>query len=215
MRTSAASGGCQQSAGDFLVHCHVAHHYFAGMWGLWRVYNTLQDGAASTDSLPPLVELPDREGEVEPAVDSSKLAGTTVDWSGKSFDITATGLARVGGAPASAARQAAGLRRLGAGLDDRRMDVYRERAGDRTRSGRAIASRAPGERPPSVTFDPETGKLAYPFLRPHFGKRPPFAPGHGPAPLPRPAEDARSGRRPPGANGPASVCPDGHEAEDV
>src|SRR3712207_7102181 len=43
------SGGCQLSAGDFLVHCHVAHHYVAGMWGIWRVYNTLQDGSVSQD----------------------------------------------------------------------------------------------------------------------------------------------------------------------
>ena len=25
-------GLCQQLAGDFLFHCHVAHHYIAGMW---------------------------------------------------------------------------------------------------------------------------------------------------------------------------------------
>ena len=54
------SGGCQQSVGDFLYHCHIAHHYFAGMWGIWRVYNTLQDGPTSTDALPPLAALPDR-----------------------------------------------------------------------------------------------------------------------------------------------------------
>ena len=41
------SGGCQQSVGDYLVHCHVAHHYLAGMWTIWRVYNTRQDGALS------------------------------------------------------------------------------------------------------------------------------------------------------------------------
>ena len=37
------SGGCQQGAGDYMVHCHVAHHYLAGMWTIWRVYNTKQD----------------------------------------------------------------------------------------------------------------------------------------------------------------------------
>ena len=27
-------GGCQHLAGEFLFHCHVAHHYVAGMWGM-------------------------------------------------------------------------------------------------------------------------------------------------------------------------------------
>ena len=36
------AGGVQQSAGDFLFHCHIAKHYNSGMWGLWRVYDTLQ-----------------------------------------------------------------------------------------------------------------------------------------------------------------------------
>ena len=69
-----SAGGCQQGAGDYLVHCHIAHHYFAGMWGIWRVYDTLQDGAASTDTLPSLPPLPDRADAVEPAVTSDALA---------------------------------------------------------------------------------------------------------------------------------------------
>ena len=28
------AGGVQQSAGDFLYHCHIAKHYVSGMWGL-------------------------------------------------------------------------------------------------------------------------------------------------------------------------------------
>src|SRR2546428_5065688 len=34
--TECGSGLCQQLAGDFLFHCHVAHHYVSGMWGYWR-----------------------------------------------------------------------------------------------------------------------------------------------------------------------------------
>jgi len=33
LQTECGSGLCQQLAGDFLFHCHVAHHYVAGMWG--------------------------------------------------------------------------------------------------------------------------------------------------------------------------------------
>ena len=40
------AGGCQQAAGDFLYHCHIAHHYIAGMWGIWRVFDTQQAGLA-------------------------------------------------------------------------------------------------------------------------------------------------------------------------
>src|SRR5581483_6210280 len=87
------SGGCQQSVGDYLYHCHVANHYLAGMWSIWRVYNTLQDGTASQDTMPPLQELPDRKGNIAPAVTSKDLSGKTVDWYGKNFNITDQNLA--------------------------------------------------------------------------------------------------------------------------
>ena len=45
------AGGVQQSAGDFLYHCHIAKHYVSGMWAFWRVYDTRQ---------PDLVPLADR-----------------------------------------------------------------------------------------------------------------------------------------------------------
>ncbi len=43
LETECGSGLCQWLAGDFLFHCHVAHHYVAGMWGYWRVYNSMQE----------------------------------------------------------------------------------------------------------------------------------------------------------------------------
>jgi FtsP/CotA-like multicopper oxidase with cupredoxin domain len=78
LETECGSGLCQRLAGDFLFHCHVAHHYVAGMWGYWRVYNTLQDGNypfGSTDIMRPLKELPDREGRIPKGVSSDKLVG--------------------------------------------------------------------------------------------------------------------------------------------
>ncbi|MDP9320328.1 MAG: hypothetical protein M3P16_04445 [Chloroflexota bacterium] len=199
------SGGCQQSAGDYLIHCHVAQHYFAGMWTLWRVYDTLQDGPASTDGLPPLPELPGRERTMRAAVDAGALVGRTVDWYGKRFTIDASSLSTW------VAQQLppAGVPR---GYDAAVWDWRRD--GDHvlgepedTRSWPGYASPAPGERP-ELRFDPLTGKLAYPFLRPHLGKRPPFAPGHGPAPFLDPLTDGVNVPAP-GANGPWSVCPDG------
>ena len=75
-----------------------------------------------------------------------------------------------------------------------------------TRVWPGYASRTPGRRP-QVLFDPVNGMPAYPFLRPHLGRRPPFAPGHGPAPYLDPTSGA--GLPAPGADGPASVCPAG------
>ena len=71
-------------------------------------------------------------------------------------------------------------------------------------------SPAPGSRP-ALLFDPRTGRLAYPFLHPHLGKRPPFAPQHGPAPFLDPPGTAHDPPAP-GADGPASRVPDRHAA---
>ncbi len=59
------AGGVQQSAGDFLYHCHIAEHYVSGMWSVWRVYDTRQ---------PDFAPLPDRAAPPTP-VDSSGLIG--------------------------------------------------------------------------------------------------------------------------------------------
>ena len=69
----------------------------------------------------------------------------------------------------------------------------------------------PGERP-KLLFDYETGKLAWPHMKPHFGKRPPFSPDHNPAPFPEPIHENSDGVRNtlvarPGENGPWSLSP--------
>ena len=204
------SGGCQDSVGDYLVHCHVAHHYVAGMWMIWRVYNTLQDGATSQDSLPPLLELPDRLRGVVPAVTSQDLAGTTVDWKGQTFQISQDNLA------AWVERQ---LPPSGApkGYDASVLDWEKEGSLYLNEPNSGLVwpnyrSIDPGGRPP-LYFNPATGKLAYPFLRPHLGRRPPFAPNHGPAPF---LEPFRQGTNPaqPGENGPWSLCPSGTKTKE-
>ena len=91
LETECGSGLCQQLAGDFLFHCHVAHHYVAGMWGYWRVYNTLQTDDNRTDVMPNLRELPDRQGRMKVGVTSDQLVGKTVDWFGKTFSIVEKG----------------------------------------------------------------------------------------------------------------------------
>jgi manganese oxidase len=91
LETECGSGLCQQLAGDFLFHCHVAHHYVSGMWGYWRVYNTLQTDDNRTDVMPNLRELPDRKGRMKVGVTSDQLVGKTVDWFGKKFTIVEKG----------------------------------------------------------------------------------------------------------------------------
>ena len=205
LENECGSGGCQHSVGDFLGHCHVAHHYIAGMWMIWRVYNTLQDGVVSQDELPPLLELPDRPGGVNPAVTSRELVGSTVDWKGRTFEISADILAewieRQLPPPGTPIGDDASV------LDWRvEGDLYRnEPESDLVWPG--FRSLAPGSRPP-IYFNPDTGKLAYPFLRPHLGKRPPFAPNHGPAPFLSPFQQGRDPPEP-GESGPWSLCPSG------
>ena len=199
------AGGCQASVGDFLWHCHIAEHYFAGMWGLWRVYDTLQDGPASTDGLPPLLPLPDRSDQTLPAVPSDVLLGTSVD--------PGTGPLRVS-APVLRSLVEGQLPPQGipgsddAAVFDWSLDGQRYLGEPETKEvWPGYQSDIPGSRP-ALLFDPRTGRLAYPFLRPHLGRRPPFAPQHGPAPFLDPP-GAAHGPPVPGANGPASICPTG------
>lgn len=234
------SGGCQQVAGDFLWHCHVAHHYLGGMWSLWRVYNTRQDGPNSTDNMPPLKELPDRQGKKKPAVTSSTLLNTTVDWfstkneggiQGTQYRIVSgpTNLTQnppafnlldwvemqlpPKGLPGHAPTEAGQAQAHDATVMDwmKLGSVYLNEP-DTLLSWPNFTSPSPGARFP-IKFDPTTGKLAYPLLRPHLGKRAPFPPNHGPAPYLEPIHLNPDGTRStdparPGENGLWSLCPE-------
>ncbi|MEA3054992.1 MAG: hypothetical protein QOD30_424, partial [Actinomycetota bacterium] len=196
------SGGCQQSTGDFLYHCHIAHHYFAGMWGIWRVYDTLQDGRASTDALPALRTL---DGAVRPAVPAAALIGRTVDFFGTRSTITSSSLA---GWVERQLPPSGVPKGYDASVWDWTRDVGRYLGEPETSATwPGYRSRAPGARP-ELLFDPRTGKLAYPFLRPHLAARPPFAPNHGPAPHLDPTEPGRDPVAP-GGSGRGSLCPSG------
>jgi FtsP/CotA-like multicopper oxidase with cupredoxin domain len=210
------AGGCQQGAGDYLFHCHVGQHYFAGMWGIWRVYNTAQVADSLTDTLGPLARLPDNLTVALPAVPSDQLLGSTVTAWGASATLTPATLAGW----IEPQLPPRGVARPG---DAAVFDWARD--GDRYLNEPETGDhwpgyqpQAPGERP-ALLFDPRSGRLAYPFLRPHLARRPPFAPRHGPAPYleGRPGGSApgtAGGLAPaaPGANGAASLCPSGTRA---
>jgi hypothetical protein len=202
------AGGVQQSAGDFLFHCHIAEHYVSGMWSVWRVYDTKQ---------PDFATLPDRNPLPDP-VDSSGLIGKTINGQ----TITAGNLHQwiepqlpPQGVPQKAAGDPISLD--GAVWNWLRQgDVYYGEPEDKTGSlaGSPWAGvrfpnlSAPGNFPngdggarvfpghpglmavdvphslgpndrPRVLFNPTNGRPTYPMLRPHIGQRPPYSPnGH-------------------------------------
>ena len=205
LNTECGSGLCQQLAGDFLFHCHVAHHYVAGMWSYWRVYNTLQNGNypyGSTDTMPALLELPDRKGRMKPGVTSDKLVGRTMDWYDKKWNITASTtdfskstpdisikdwvkmMLPPAGQPGHTADEKGQIEAYDATVWDWAWDGNKA-LGEPEVTGAfpwpKYASPIPGKRP-AILFDEKTGKLAWPHFKPHLGKRVPFARHHGPAP---------------------------------
>ncbi|HIE66175.1 MAG TPA: hypothetical protein EYG28_07880 [Nitrospiria bacterium] len=205
LQTECGSGLCQQLAGDFLFHCHVAHHYVAGMWGYWRVYNTLQGGDypfMSTDVMPPLAELPDRKGRIKPGVTSDKLVGNTMDWFDKKWNITKKTsdwskpipdvsikdwvkmMLPPAGEPGHTSDEKGQIMAYDATVWDwiwKGSRAFGEKEATSKFDSPKYRSPMPGKRPP-ILFDAKTGKLSWPHFKPHFGKRPPFARHHGGAP---------------------------------
>jgi len=190
------SGSVQQLAGEFLFHCHVVKHYVSGMWGFWRVFNTLQ---------PDLAVLPDRahddlNGPMPVAVNSAGLLG-------KSFNgnpvLTAANLDQWvrPQIPPQGVRNAVEDSQVWNWTVDTStgQPIYLGEPDDPNTSrypdtldgvpghpfslvtDRYLAG-ANSNRP-EIQFDPTTGRIAFPLLRPHIGLRPPFSPnGHSGAP---------------------------------
>jgi FtsP/CotA-like multicopper oxidase with cupredoxin domain len=232
LETECGSGLCQQLAGDFLFHCHVAHHYVSGMWGYWRVYNTLQTEDYHTDVMPPLRELPDRKGRMKAGVTSDQLIGKTVDWFGKKFTIVEKGKTNWKANPAVVnikewVEIQLPTRGKPGHKDDERGQILSYDAtvldwawdGNKALSEKESTienpkyqSKTPGKRRP-ILFEPTTGKVSWPHLTPHFGKRVMFPPHHNPAPWLEMIHQDENGLRTsepakPGENGRWSLCPE-------
>ncbi|MFQ5399230.1 MAG: multicopper oxidase domain-containing protein [Anaerolineae bacterium] len=182
------AGGCQQSAGDFLWHCHIGHHYVAGMWSFWRVFDTEQVGG--------LAVLPDRVQTAPPPqpVNSLGLIGQTIE--GKQvvaavdFTDPLTQISLEDWVTAQLPPQ-------GVRLDDEDATVWdwqiTYQNGDlrkplvlgepeTSESWENYTSLTPGVRP-EILFNPDNGRYTWPLFKPHLGKRPPFSGnGHSGAP---------------------------------
>jgi FtsP/CotA-like multicopper oxidase with cupredoxin domain len=165
------AGGCQASPGDFLFHCHIAEHYEAGMWAIWRTYDTVQSH---------LAELPDRRGQTPVAVDSTELVGTTLANGTTVTEDNVDDLVERQLPPQGDPDHDDASVWDWAKQDTADGPLYLGEP-ETERSWPNHEPENPGERY-ELGFNPENGRLAYPVLKPHLGQRPPFAPGHGPAP---------------------------------
>src|SRR4051812_8273521 len=176
------AGGVQQSAGDFLFHCHIAKHYTAGMWSFWRVYNTRQ---------PDLLPLPDRL-PLPQGVDSAALIGRTMPDSSVLSKQNLASWVAPQLPPRGVTQNKQDATVWNYTVDG---DTYLGEPEDLTPAPDSTArytdpahpNRQPGDvmvgNQPKILFDPVTGRPAYPLLRTHVGVRPPFTPnGHSGAP---------------------------------
>ena len=208
------AGGCQQAAGDFLFHCHIAFHYVAGMWSFWRVFDTLQSN---------LAVLPGRSSPPQ-AVNSAGLLGLKLPATGNKTIVAASQLTDPTTQVSLESVVESQLPPPGARLDrtdgttwdwqkqgSATQPVYVGEPED-TRCWADFCSATPvqGQGPtptlngtrPQILFDPVNARYAWPLLRPHLGQRPPFSPnGHGGAPWLGPTGNATT--RPDG------LCPSG------
>jgi hypothetical protein len=200
------AGGCQQVAADFLYHCHIGSHYIAGMWGMWRVFDTGQ---------PDLARMPTQPEPVA-AVNSDQLVGLVVE--GKAL----TPAAQITDLETQQSLEAfieAQLPPQGVPFDSQDATVW-DWVKEYDAEGRPIyrgepetsavwanyQSPNPGVRP-VIAFNSSNGRYAWPLFRPHLGQRPPFsANGHTGAPWL--GEDG-SAQRPDG------LCPDADVVPEV
>jgi FtsP/CotA-like multicopper oxidase with cupredoxin domain len=199
LETECGGGGCQQSAGDFLFHCHIAAHYDAGMLGFIRVFNTKQ---ADLPAVPGRAVAPT-------AVNSAGLIGKVVE--GKTV-VPQSQFTNPSTQVSLESLVESQLPPQGVPVNQEDSTVYNWAKGgtasaplylnqpEDTTTWANYTAPNPGQRD-QILFDPANGRLAYPLLEPHLGQRPPFSPnGHDGAPY---LGDTGSSTRPDG------ICPAG------
>ncbi|MFI0372180.1 multicopper oxidase domain-containing protein [Actinomadura sp. 1N219] len=69
------AGSVQAATGDIIFHCHLYPHFHSGMWGMWRVFDVLQDGAGRYPDGTPIAPLRPLPGRAEPPAASAERPG--------------------------------------------------------------------------------------------------------------------------------------------
>ncbi|HSR51678.1 MAG TPA: multicopper oxidase domain-containing protein [Acidobacteriota bacterium] len=198
------AGGCQQGVGEFLYHCHIGHHYIAGMWSFWRVFGTVQDEDTNIHGNP-LAVVPDLFQADNPfsndeapsntlpefGVSAGELIGLAVD-DGRVIvpdaDLTDPGT-EIGLLDWISSQ----LPPPGEPIDARDATVWNWVADGQGAATRILGepdedmpfpgwvSDIPGQRP-EVLFNPKNGRYTWPLFRPQAAARPPFTARHTGAP---------------------------------
>lgn len=185
--TEGAAGGLQGGPGEYLFHCHFAHHYIGGMWSFWRVFDTLQGADNGLFGNPILVELPDRAGATPAAVNSIGLLGKSLP-SGRALTtgLTTNTTMNIDEWMRSVLPPQGVPVGYDASVWDWTVNATPQGPVYLAEPETALVwanyrSSAPGVRP-EIKFNPRNGRPAFPLLRPHLGKRPPFSPGRSGSP---------------------------------
>lgn len=69
------AGSVQKATGDIIWHCHLYPHFHAGMWGMWRVFNTMQDGSGHYPDGTPIAALRPLPGHDVPPAPTPRRPG--------------------------------------------------------------------------------------------------------------------------------------------
>ena len=189
------AGGAQRTVGDVLFHCHIIEHVVEGMWSTHRIYNTLQDDLFPLPDIAPLPAAVNSTELIRLAKEGKGPVSVVDRWDG--ISITEDNIREW----ISWQLPPQGVPDEEIIIDPIHGNRTQNKANkwdwifEETPSGPLAKGEpndwffgpgwpAPGEGPgagpvgerPDLLFNPVDGRLAYPFLKPHLGRRPPFAP---------------------------------------
>ncbi|RKS78938.1 multicopper oxidase [Actinomadura pelletieri DSM 43383] len=69
------AGSVQEATGDIIFHCHLYPHFHSGMWGMWRVFDVLQEGAGRYPDGTPIAPLRPLPGRPVPPAPTAERPG--------------------------------------------------------------------------------------------------------------------------------------------
>jgi manganese oxidase len=69
------AGSVQRAIGDVIFHCHLYPHFHSGMWGIWRVFDTRQEGTGRYPDGTTIAALRPLPGHREPPEPTDRRPG--------------------------------------------------------------------------------------------------------------------------------------------